>query len=628
MLQKLSIRPIRHPAGRWLATAGLVAIAAALDTIYHALSAGANVYTLYYPAVILAALFSGRVPGYAAIVASALLVTFGRLAPLGDATIADPAQGWDMVAFIVVSALMVEVSMAASRYAEQLERQHAELKTMLDLLPAGVAIAEGARAEKIHLSPKLAALLEVTSDQNASKTGPEADQLPFRCFFEDGREVPADELPVQRACLTGREVRNAVITLVFRDGRRVELMISAAPLLDEMGAVRGAIAAHIDISELKAAQRELDEAARQKDEFIATLAHELRNPMAPILYSAALIRPEAPPEMLTRARETIERQARHMGRLLDDLLDVSRITRNAIELKVRPLDLRQPVRAAIEAARTEIEKHGHHLRVEEPDRAVWVSGDEDRLQQVVHNLLSNAAKYTDPGGHIDVTISAASPWAIVTVCDDGIGLTPEMLPRVFDLFRQEHRGRSAGLGIGLSVVRKLAEMHGGGVSVQSDGPGKGSEFSINLPMTEAPVKSSMTTAAIMPIFSASPTVLVVDDNRDAAEALAAVLRAEQISVRVAYGGQEAMNIAEAARPHAIVLDIGMPEIDGYAVARWVRSRPWGANVRLLAVTGWGQAQDRALARAAGFDEHLVKPVDPDALLLRLREVYPERAAVN
>jgi CheY-like chemotaxis protein len=307
---------------------------------------------------------------------------------------------------------------------------------------------------------------------------------------------------------------------------------------------------------------------------------------------------------------------------------VSRITRNAIELKVRPLDLRQPVRAAIEAARTEIEKHGHHLRVTEPGQAVWVTGDEDRLQQVVHNLLSNAAKYTDPGGHIDVTIGAASPWASVTVRDDGIGLGPEMLPRVFDLFRQEHRGRSAGLGIGLSVVRKLVEMHGGGVSVQSDGPGQGSEFAINLPMTDAPARSRMTTATVMPIFSASPTVLVVDDNRDAADALAAVLRTEQISVRVAYCGNEAMNIAEAVHPHAIVLDIGMPEIDGYAVARWVRSRPWGANVRLLAVTGWGQAQDRALARAAGFDEHLVKPVDPNALLLRLREVYPERSAAS
>jgi signal transduction histidine kinase/ActR/RegA family two-component response regulator len=451
--------------------------------------------------------------------------------------------------------------------------------------------------------------------------------LPFTCYA-NGREVSADDLPVQRACLTAREVRDAELTLVFRDGRRVELMISAAPLLDETGAVRGAVAAHIDISKLKAAQRALDETARQKDEFIATLAHELRNPMAPILYSAALIRPEAPPEILTRARETIERQARHMGRLLDDLLDVSRITRNAIELKVRPLDLRQPVHAAIEAARAEMEQHGHHLRVAEPDHPVWVSGDEDRLQQVVHNLLSNAAKYTDPGGHIDVTISAASPWAGVTVRDDGIGLTPEMLPRVFDLFRQEHRGRSAGLGIGLSVVRKLVEMHGGAVAVQSDGPGKGSEFSITLPMSEAPARLRVTTATIMPIFSASPTVLVVDDNRDAADALAAVLRAEQISVRVAYGGHEAMNVAEAVHPHAIVLDIGMPEIDGYQVARWVRSRSWGGNVRLLAVTGWGQAQDRALARAAGFDEHLVKPVDPDALLLRLREVYPERSAVS
>jgi signal transduction histidine kinase/ActR/RegA family two-component response regulator len=627
LLQALDIHPIRHGAGRWLAAVGLVAISAAVDWLFRSLTESAGLYTLYYPALILTAVFCGRAPGYAALAASAVIVSVIRLPPLGTASMTESAAAWSMVAFMVVSALMIEVAMAARRYAERLERQRAELKTMLDLLPAGVAIAEGARAERIHLSPKLAALLDVAPDQNASKTGPEADQLPFTCYA-NGREVSPDDLPVQRACLTGRDVRDSELTLVFRDGRRVELMISAAPLLDETGAVRGAVAAHIDISTLKAAQRELDETARQKDEFIATLAHELRNPMAPIVYSAALIRPEAPPEILARARETIERQSRHMGRLLDDLLDVSRITRNAIELKVRPLDLRQPVRAAIEAARTEIEKHGHHLRVAEPDHAVWVSGDEDRLQQVVHNLLSNAAKYTDPGGHVDVTISAASPWAGVTVRDDGIGLAPEMLPRVFDLFRQEHRGRSAGLGIGLSVVRKLVEMHGGGVSVHSDGPGKGAEFSISLPMTEAPARSRMTTASIMPIFSASPTVLVVDDNRDAADALAAVLRAEQISVRVAYGGQEAMSIAEAVHPHAIVLDIGMPEIDGYQVARWVRSRPWGEHVRLLAVTGWGQAQDRALARAAGFDEHLVKPVDPEALLLRLREVYPERSAVS
>jgi signal transduction histidine kinase/ActR/RegA family two-component response regulator len=620
VLEALQLRPIQSVPGRWLAAAGMVALATVLSGGFQALADSPNLFTLYYPALITTALLCGRRPSYVALVAVVLIVATFELPPLGTPRLLDPAAQWAMAAFVGVSIFMIEVAIAATRYAARLERQRADLKTMLDLLPVGVAIAQDPRADYITMSPTLAAMLRLPVEQNASMSGPEAERIPYQCL-RDGREVPADELPMQLACRTGRPVQEAELTLVFPDGHRLDLIISAAPLFDESGGVRGAVASHVDVTKLKAAQQVLDKSSRQKDEFIAMLAHELRNPMAPIMYSAELLRPDAPAAMITQARATIRRQARHIGRLLDDLLDVSRITRNIIELKRKPVSLGHVVETALETARAEIERKGHNVVWQCPAEAAWVEGDPDRLHQIVLNLLTNATKYMEPGGDIRVAIEPRGNAHQLRVTDTGIGLAPEMIPRIFELFTQVHAGVGDGLGIGLSVVRRLVELHGGTVEAKSQGLGKGSEFLVTLPAIEPPMAAKIEEQAEVVRFGAAHVVLVVDDNRDAVDSLAAVLRMHDVSVQVAYDGRQAIAVAQAFKPKAIVLDIGLPGLSGYEVAKWVRSQPWGAAVRLIAVTGWGQAPDRADAIAAGFDHHLVKPVDPEHLLERLQGLY-------
>jgi signal transduction histidine kinase/ActR/RegA family two-component response regulator len=613
---------IAHPAVRWLVAASLVTVAAALNMGFMRLTEGAYAYMLFYPALIGSALLCGRAPSYAALLATVLLVSYFWLPPVGSFWIVPSPARWGLLGFVAVSALLLETALAAARGAERLERQRSELKTMLDLIPVGIGVAEDREARSIVASPGLASMLGLPLGRNVSRSGADAASLPFRTL-RDGRELDREELPMQVACRTGREVRDFEMTLAFDDGRQLDLMVSAAPLFDAEGEVRGAIGAHVDITKLKSAQRTLDESSRQKDEFLATLAHELRNPMAPITYAAAVLGPDAPPAVIAQARDTIQRQAAHMGRLLDDLLDVSRIHRNAIELKVRPLDLVAVVRAAIDAVRGDLERRMHRLECACPPEPVWVAGDPDRLHQVVLNLLANAIKYTDRGGRVRVSVDVEHRQARVRVVDDGVGMAPESIPKMFDLFTQADPGRAGGLGIGLSVVRRLVELHGGQVSARSDGPGTGAEFTVRLPVIAPPAESPPEASGTLTLFRQAPRILVVDDSRDAADTLAAFLRSHGLSVQVAYDGAAATRAAEDSHPEAVVLDLGMPGMTGYDVARWIRSRPWGSAVRLVAVTGWGQARDRARAKSAGFDDHFVKPVQPTLLLGRLQEVFPD-----
>jgi PAS domain S-box-containing protein len=499
----------------------------------------------------------------------------------------------------------VVFDITARKEAElELERRRVELQTMLDLIPVGVAVAHDPRAEHITLSPRLAAMLR---------------SAPYRCV-RDGRELTPEELPMRLAALTGHEVRNAEFDVVFEDGDVLHLMTSAAPLFDAEGRVRGVIGAHVDVTSFKRVQAALEEADRRKDEFLATLAHELRNPLAPIRYSARLLRPEAPPATIAQVRETIERQSTQMARLLDDLLDVSRITRNVIELKREPLDLRQAVEDSVEVARPLIDAVHHRLVLSLPGKPVWVEADRTRLSQIVSNLLQNAAKYTDPGGRIEVWVEQQAEEALLRVRDTGIGIAPEMRERVFEIFSQVRRpgdGTRSGLGIGLAIVKRLVELHGGRIEVVSAGLGQGAEFLVHLPLATPQAGLPLN---VVPLFgSGRRRLLVVDDNRDSADSLAAMLRLSGHAVQVGYDGASAMALAETARPDVIVLDLGMPQTSGYDVARWVRRQPWGAGVRLIALTGWGQDEDRRRTREAGFDLHLTKPVDPDRLVAVLAD---------
>ena len=373
----------------------------------------------------------------------------------------------------------------------------------------------------------------------------------------------------------------------------------------------------------------LRDADRRKDEFLALLAHELRNPLAPIRYTlAANKKGGRTPEQRTEAEEVIERQVAHMSRLLDDLLDVSRITRSRLELKKSSTELTAVVSSAIETARPiPVGKH-HTLSVDLPTHAVRFEADLVRLAQVLSNLLINAAKYTDPGGQIRLRAVQEGNDLLIAVGDNGIGIASDMMPRLFTIFSQakDVLGRAeGGLGIGLSLVRGLVTLHGGSVEARSDGPGKGSEFIVRLPIG-APAAATQIEA---PAEGAVPEgsgggvglkILVVDDNRDAADSCATLLELCGHHVQTAYTGRNALELAETFRPHALLLDIGLPDFDGYQLARKIRAAPWGSSIVLIALTGWGQEDDRRRAFDAGFDYHLTKPIAPETVESLLRSL--------
>jgi signal transduction histidine kinase/ActR/RegA family two-component response regulator len=495
----------------------------------------------------------------------------------------------------------------------EIEQKREELQRMLDLLP--VAVTTDPQADHVTVSESLREILRLAPDQDASYTGPGRDAIPYRAM-RDGVEIPGDELPMVVAARQGREVRNFEVDLHFGDGLVRSLLISAAPLFDGEGKVRGAIGVHVDVTALKEAKRALQAADRQKDEFLATLAHELRNPMAPIRYAAAMLRPDMPMELVPQLRETIERQSAHMARLLDDLLDMSRVTRNVIQLQRRVLDLREAVQDAIGGYGPAIEATRLRLDVSLPEHPVWVDGDPARLVQIVGNLVGNAVKYTDMGGSVSVALTVVNGRARVDVRDTGVGFDSTRSGQLFQLFSQLHpelQSSKGGLGIGLAVVRSLVDLHGGSVSATSDGPGRGSQFTVVLPMVDAPRRIVMkpTTGTI---DAAGLRILVVDDNRDAAEALGMLLGLQGFTVQLAHDGTHALQAAAEFEPAVVLLDLGLPDLDGREVGRRMRARPDGWRSKIVAITGWGRAEDRRETLQAGFDAHLVKPVDPDRLL--------------
>jgi signal transduction histidine kinase len=367
-------------------------------------------------------------------------------------------------------------------------------------------------------------------------------------------------------------------------------------------------------SALEATTQALQEANHRKDEFLAMLAHELRNPLAPIRTAVQLLRlKELTEPHRIRARDVIERQVEHLVNLIDDLLDVSRITRGMITLQLEPVLVGAIVARAVETARPAIDANRHSLELDLPDELISVEGDKTRLVQVIANILHNAAKFMDPGGRIRLSVRRDGQQVVINVADTGIGIAPELIPKIFELFTQVHsksERAQGGLGIGLALVRRLTEMHGGTVTVNSDGPGRGAEFTVRLPVTSTPL-------AKLPSHRREPTtipsierqrILVADDNHDAAEALALQLQLAGHDVRTAHDGVQALAVAQTFDPDIVLLDLGMPKMDGYEAAQQFRLRYKERRVTLIALTGWGQQQDRDRTSAAGFDAHLVKPV--------------------
>jgi PAS domain S-box-containing protein len=377
-----------------------------------------------------------------------------------------------------------------------------------------------------------------------------------------------------------------------------------------------------DLTQWRALEDQLRDANRRKDEFLATLAHELRNPLAPIRYATQLMKPGSPIEVAADARRIVDRQLAHMTQLLDDLLDLSRITRGVLRLRRARLDLRSAVQHAVDAARTLAESAEQTLRVELPDTPLLVEGDETRLIQVVGNLINNAIKFTDAGGTIVISAEVDESTIVTSVRDTGRGMSDELLPRVFDKFVQGEPNApgQSGLGIGLALAKQMIDLHGGHIEAHSDGPHRGSEFRFMLPQVdELPaMQNSPGAGNKLTVLGADRIrILVVDDNVDAANTLSELLKMAGYQTRVAYDGRTAIEMAELFEPAVVLLDIGLPYLSGHAVAEHVRSLPWGLKARLIALTGWGQEDDRRRSLKSGFDEHLTKPVDPEFLLQRI-----------
>ena len=386
----------------------------------------------------------------------------------------------------------------------------------------------------------------------------------------------------------------------------------------------------ITVAALQQSEQALKDADRKKDEFLATLAHELRNPLAPIRNSLEVMKRSGhDPDLLIKSQSTMERQMAQMVRLVDDLLDVSRISRNRLALRRECVSLETIVNNAAETCRPQLDCARHELIIDLPTQPVFVHADAARLVQVLGNLLSNACKYTEPGGRISIAARREGSDVVVSVRDNGIGIPPELVPRAFDMFSQlDHTLDRAqgGLGIGLTLVKRLVELHEGTVTAHSEGPGRGTEIVLRLPalaagqQTKPPVET-----VVAPAKAARRKILVVDDNRDSATTLAMLLNITGNELQTAHDGQEAVTKAEQFQPEVILLDIGMPIMDGYQACRAIRTQPWGQRIKIIALTGWGQESDRRQTREAGFDAHLVKPVEHAVLVKTLNELAPSTA---
>ncbi|WNG49328.1 GAF domain-containing protein [Archangium minus] len=451
------------------------------------------------------------------------------------------------------------------------------------------------------------------------------DRVEMACELARSLLATAD---TPRSCVTN----NSVIVPISARGRALGAIVlgsedtgrydtESLELVEELG-FRAGVA--LDNARLYQESREAD---RRKDEFLAMLGHELRNPLAPMITALHLMRMKEG-GAFERERTIISRQVEHLVRLVDDLLDVSRITRGKIQLKRGCIELMTVLVKAVEMASPLLEQRSHHLELPQASEPLFVDGDPARLAQVVANLLNNAAKYTEPGGRIVVTTTCEGGQAVLRVRDNGAGIAPDVLPKVFDMFVQEGRSldrSQGGLGLGLAIVRSLVELHGGTVSAWSEGLGRGSEFVVRLPLVTPRASAAdehrrPSSEASVQGAARSVRLLVVDDNRDAAELLSELLDSRGYVTRMAFDGPAGLSEANAFRPHVALLDVGLPVMDGYELASRIRQEPALAGIKLVAVTGYGQDSDCRRALAAGFDVHMVKPIDPGEVLRVIRDL--------
>jgi signal transduction histidine kinase len=536
-----------------------------------------------------------------------------------------------------------EVFLELHRQRQQLAARVAELEAVLAAVPAAVFMIRDAGRGEVVGNDHARELLRLPKDLDAIPQ----DGRPY-AVVSDGRELPAEVRPLQAAAIDGAERRGCELDIVFAADDRVHLYGNVSPLHAPDGTVRGSVAAFVDVTRLKQADEQLRAADRQKDEFLAALSHELRNPLMPITTSVQVLRrASTSAESGKRALDVIDRQSKHLARLVDDLLDLTRIRNGKVQLRPQFVDLVAALRAVAEDHLDAFVSAGVELALDVPDVRAVVHADPARLAQVVGNLLGNAAKFTPRGGHATLSLAVEGSAARVTIADDGLGIGPETLAGLFRPFAQADRtlDRSrGGLGLGLAVVKSLVEMQGGTVSARSRGVGAGAEFVVELPLVVSaqetvatagiPTRGDIPGAAALP-GSDSPNpasvapppaacavpataggasrVLLVEDNRDGAAMLAEAIRLLGHEVEIVHDGAAALAAARAFRPHVVFCDIGLPGMSGYEVAAALREDDVCRGSRLVAVSGYAAERDRDRAFAAGFDDHMTKPPLLDAV---------------
>ena len=526
--------------------------------------------------------------------------------------------------------------------------------------PVGVVlvfrdVTERQRDEEIRA--RLAAIVESSQDAIISKNldgivrtwNTEAERLfGYTAAEAVGRSitliVPTERLDEESDILArisrGERIEHYETIRVAKDGRQLDISLTVSPIHDADGRIIGASKIARDVTErkrvdeaLQSSVEALQEADRRKDEFLALLAHELRNPLAPLRNGLQIMRLAADDaDLVAETRDMMDRQLSHMVRLIDDLLDVSRISRNKMELRRSRVLLADVFSSAVETARPALEAAGQELTVSLPPEPIHLDADLTRLAQVFGNLLNNSAKFTERGGHIRLTATQDGGHVLAAVRDDGIGIPASALPNIFEIFSQVDRSierSTGGLGIGLALVKGLVEMHGGTVEAASPGPGQGSTFTVRLPILRDRAKPLLgTPTEDWASLGSNRRILVVDDSRDSATSLAKTLQLLGNEVRTARNGIEGVKIAEQFRPQVILMDIGMPKLNGYEATRRIRELPGGPDMTVIALTGWSQEEDRDKSKEAGCDGHLVKPIKLSDLEKLLAEVQGERAKVD
>jgi PAS domain S-box-containing protein len=540
--------------------------------------------------------------------------------------------------------LLVALTLITLRDAGRLRALQEELATTLRSVGDAVIATDGQARVRF---------LNLIAEQLTGWSNEEARGMPLQRVFAIFNEQTRAEVesPVARVLRENQVVGLANHTILrSRDGTERPIEDSGAPIRGANGEISGVVLVFRDATDDRIARRELiesrdalREADRRKDVFLATLSHELRNPLAPIRSATRVLEtPGLTQQDLERSRSIISRQVRHMASLLDDLLDISRITRGMLTLRIESVELRGLMEAAVETAQPSITAKRHTLNVEWPSESIRLNADPLRMTQVIANLLTNAAKYTPAAGRITLQARREADEVLISVHDNGIGIEPGMLTKVFEMFSQidaGHEHAEGGIGIGLALVKGFIELHGGRAEARSAGLNQGSEFIVRLPVNTAlqpaiaPAPIPTPEAEAIPMPEPDPSsapaparrVLVADDNRDGAEIMSLLLQQYGYEVNVAHSGTEALTVAAQSTPEIAILDIGMPGMTGYEVARRIRAEAWGQRMMLIALTGWGQEEDKKKAFEAGFDHHLIKPIDPDALEALMASGYPRSA---